>query len=350
MSTTKSTWKIARLVTVAVAAIGTVWWYAYHNASSRAPSPETPTARESTALPAPLRQVAAQNPGTGQTVWPTSLQAILAESDLSGYRPRDSALRAIKRDLMPEETDALMHYLLSPAGDARNRKGEEWLRNDIMDKLANQTALPAGFPDVLLGVFQNHGQDPVLRDYAVQYMPFVFNRANADEKTTLTNALWQAVGETNTSIAGTALLALLQLAGGPGSATASPSATLRSSGSDPVISRGQLAQTAFKLAADDHCGELARITAVQVCGRLHMEEALPVIEQLAQSGPTMPLRIAATAALGDLGDPAMTNVLHDLAVNSDPRQILAATSALHRLGHGNRADGDPAGGRVSATQ
>jgi len=66
-------------------------------------------------------------------------------------------------------------------------------------------------------------------------------------------------------------------------------------------------------------------------GRLRVGQALPVVEQLAQTAPSMPLRIAATAALGDLGDPAATETLTNLVNSSDQRQAFAARAALKRL-------------------
>ena len=162
-----------------------------------------------------------------------------------------------------------------------------------------------------------------MRDYALQHMTPAYGQVSDQEKANLRNALWQAVGETDTSIAGTALLALLDISGGQSPAAAgSPSTT--------GIDRAQLGQTALKLATDDNCGQLARITAVQVCGRMQIEQALPVLEQLAQTAPSIPLRIAATAALGDIGGTEAVQLLQRLAESPEPRQALAAQSALLR--------------------
>jgi HEAT repeat protein len=166
---------------------------------------------------------------------------------------------------------------------------------------------------MLVAVYHDPAQDVVMRDYSVQHMAPAYEKVSDQEKSNLRDALWQAAGETDTSIAGTAILAMLDIAQ-----------------TEPTMDRGRLADTAFKLAADDRCGELARITAVQVCGRMGVEQALPIVEQLAQTAQSIPLRIAATAALGDIGGTEAVQILQRLAESSEPRQALAAQSALHR--------------------
>jgi hypothetical protein len=328
----------ACLAALAVALGCGVWWGLYHRPSSpsptRAPSNEVSTLSDRLIASSTLTQLqtgAAQIPQSMPATVPGSLRFILGGDGRSGYAQRVKALHAIHRDLMPEEAETLSHYLLVPSKGAQNRTGENWLRNDIMDKLAQQSALPLGYPDVLAAIYQDPQQDPVMRDYALQYMPSVYDRANSVEKSNLGNALWQAVKETNGTIAGTALLALLDISGGSDSSVASDDTTGNGTSPDSTVGRAQLAQTALKLVSDDRGGELSRITAVQVCGRMQVEQALPVMEQLAQTAPSIPLRIAATAALGDLGDPAATDTLQSLVVSADPRQTLAAQSALNRL-------------------
>ncbi len=153
-----------------------------------------------------------------------------------------------------------------------------------------------------------------MRDYAVQHMPPIFGQVSPDDQARLQETMWQATTETGSSIAGTALLALLDL-----------------SQSGSSLDQGRIVQIALNVANNNQGGELSRITAVEVCGRMQVEQALPVVEQLAQTAQSMPLRIAATAALGDLGDPSATETLTNLANSSDRRQAFAAQSALNRL-------------------
>jgi len=230
------------------------------------------------------------------------------------FRERVDAVRAIRPPLTDAERDAFYRYLRVPANEPQNQAGEDWLRNELLDKFVQQEVLPAGLPDLLVAIYQDHDQDVVMRDYAVQHMAPAYERADAENQAKLQAAMWQATTETDTSIAGTALLALLDM-----------------SQSGSSLDRGRIAKTASNLAMDNQCGELSRITAVQVCGRMNVGQALPVIEQLAQQADSIPLRIAATAALGDMGRPDNTGLLNRLAASAEPRQVLAAQSALRRL-------------------
>ena len=127
-------------------------------------------------------------------------------------------------------------------------------------------------------------------------------------------ALWQAAEETDSSIAGTALLALNDLAQ-----------------NNAEFEKDKIARTALKLAGNEQCGELARITAVQICGQTDATQAAPLILQLAQNAGSIPLRITAIAALGDLGDRSAEGFLQQIAAGNEDRLKPAAESALKRL-------------------
>jgi hypothetical protein len=247
------------------------------------------------------------------------------------FSDRVHAVRAIQTKLTEQEVEAFYRYLLAPTPQSgQDLIGENWLRNEIMDKLVEQPAPPRGLSDVLIAVYQDTTQDAVTRDYAVQHMAPSYERANAEEQARLQAALWQATTETATSIGGTAMLALMDVAQ-----------------VDSSLDRNRLAQIALESAANDRCGELARITAVQVCGRMAVQQALPVVEQLTQEAQNMPLRIAATAALGNYGTPEASNLLARVAASADPRQALAAQSALRRFASGQVALAGQTGPRAT---
>jgi hypothetical protein len=241
------------------------------------------------------------------------------------YARRVKVLRAIKTGLSEREIDLIYQYLQIPSANPEDRAAENWLRNEIMDKLVRQKTLPGGLSDLLVGIYQDHHQDAVMRDYAVQHMAAVYGRLDPAEKVSVQQALSQAAGETDSSIAGTALLAMLRM-------TKPTAGSLPSTSQAPrTMDRKHLADTALKLAADNNCGALSRITAVQVCGMLKVDGAFPVIEELAQGSPSMPLRVAATAALGDLGKAEAAPILEQFITSADPQQALAARSAMVRL-------------------
>ncbi len=246
---------------------------------------------------------------------PESVRPIVAAATPTPFAERVKAVRALPADLTAQEIHAFYTYLLAPASSgAENRENENWLRNEMMDKLAEAPTLPAGLAGVLVAIYQDPAQDIVMRDYAVQHMMPVYAQASAEEKAALQQALWSAVAETDSSIAGTALLALRDLAQ-----------------DHREIESNKLGEAALKLAGDDRCGELSRITALQVCGRMGINQAAPIMLQLAQGDGSVPLQIAAIAALGDVGKEEARNYLRQLAGQPEPRLRPALETALKKL-------------------
>jgi hypothetical protein len=254
---------------------------------------------------------------------PASIQPIVNPDVDMEFSERLEAVHALGTNLTTSEIALLYDYLLtSNSATTPGRRSEELLRNDVMNKLVGQEILPAGLADLLIRIYDDRQQDVVMRDYAVQQLPTVYAQLSDGERTTVADALRRATTETDNSIAGTALLALVEITSGSVVATAGPV---------DAADRTQLAQTALTMAEDPDCGELARITAVSICGRIGVTEALPVTSQLAETANSIPLRIAAIAALGDLGIPETQAVLERLSRNSEKRLRTAAESALVRL-------------------
>ena len=265
-------------------------------AVSSAPAPRRPV----TAAPAPL-------PAASQSLPPATAAATFAE--------RVKRVHELPRNLSDQDVQAFLAYLAAPAASVpADRSRENWLRNEMMDKLVETPALPSGLVRALVSIYQDPAQDVVMRDYAVQHMGPVYARASAPEKAVLQNALWQAAEETGSSVAGTALLVLSDLA---------PDYR--------EFERSKLEEVALRLAGDDHCGELSRITALQICGRLGLKEAAPVMLQLARTAENIPLQIAAIAALGDVGNEEARAYLRQLAQQPEPRLQPALETALRKL-------------------
>jgi HEAT repeats len=313
----KPSTKIAVLLgAVVVTGSISVWlcWPSWRQRAMVAPTPQT----SRTNVPPPTTPVALATlgpaPSAPDTV-PESVRPIVAAVPAGTFAERVKTVRALPADLTAQEIHAFYTYLLTPAqSGAENRQQENWLRNEMMDKLVEAPALPAGLARVLVAIYQDPTQDIVMRDYAVQHMMPVYARASAEEKATLQQTLWQAVEETDSSIAGTALLALRDLAQ-----------------DHREFEQNQLGEAALKLAGDDRCGDLSRITALQLCGRMGMDQAAPLLLQLSQKAGSVPLQIAAIAALGDVGNAEAQNYLRQLASQPDPRLRPALETALKKM-------------------
>jgi HEAT repeat protein len=97
------------------------------------------------------------------------------------------------------------------------------------------------------------------------------------------------------------------------------------------IERAEVAAAALQLATDEAASAMTRMSAIQVCAGLGMKEALPVAIELAQNDSRIPLRIAAIAAVGDLGGAGQQPLLQQLASDEEQRLQVAAESAMQRI-------------------
>lgn len=256
---------------------------------------------------------------------PASILKAIAPTKPTEFRTRMAAIHSLGRNLRPDELAALADYLLTPGIVSANQYMEDWARNDILDKLVQQETVPAGLADLLVAIYQDPGQDAVMRDYALQHMPPIYGQVSADEQAAMLDTMWQAVGQTGGTIAGTALLALLKVSAASGATGANAASTVTAE------DQAQLAEAALRLADNNSYSEPSRATAVQVCARMGIEEALPIATQLAQNAPNIPLRIAAVAALGDLGNSGTIPLLQQIAPLENGRLMVPAQSAIQRI-------------------
>jgi hypothetical protein len=228
---------------------------------------------------------------------------------------RFQALDSLGPKLSENDLRLLYTVLLSKPPETGKAGGHEHVfKNELMNKLRHQQSPPTGLTDVLINVYRDRHQDNVVRDYALQHLAAWHERADSSDRNRIRQTLWSALSETQSSIAGTALLGLSRLAA-----------------EDPELKPDQIGKAALKLAASEECGELARVTALQVCSRLGIRQALPVAIQLAETAPSIPLRVSAIAAVADLGGAQARALLERLAAESSEPMKHAALSALTRL-------------------
>jgi hypothetical protein len=310
--------KITVLLSVVVVAVTAyLLLHSLPRQQQREIAPTTPPTSRGNVLPK-TTPVAPATPGPAASApdtIPESVRPIVAAVPALPFAERVKIVLALPANLTAQEIDAFYAYLLAPArSSAENRPNENWLRNGMMDKLAEAPELPAGLVRVLVAIYQDPAQDIVMRDYAVQHMSPVYARASAEEKNILQQTLWQAAEETDSSIAGTALLAVRDLAQ-----------------DHREFESEKLGEVALKLAGDERSGELSRITALQICGRLGINQAAPLMLQLAQKAGNVALQISAIAALGDVGNDEARNYLRQLAAQPEPRLRPALETALKKL-------------------
>jgi hypothetical protein len=251
---------------------------------------------------------------------PTELPSTVSDRvrsllDANAPARRFRALNSLGTNLSGDELGVVYAVLLSKPSDKTKRASQDRVfKNELMNKLRHQESPPAGLTDVLIQIHLDKDQDEVLRDYALQHLAAWHERADSSGKNRIRQTLWSALAETQSSIAGTALLALSRLAG-----------------EDPELKPDRIAEAALRLAGSEECGELARITALQVCSRMGKREILPVAMRLAETASSIPLRVSAIAAVADLGGQQAKPFLERLAAESNQPMKQAARLALARL-------------------
>jgi hypothetical protein len=131
----------------------------------------------------------------------------------------------------------------------------------------------------------------------------------------LRDAYRAALREVDSSIAGTALIGFEQL-----------------SRRYPEFERAEAVAAAQSLASNPAATPGVRGTALQVCALVQADAALPLAQDLARSGATgVPLRMAAIATVGDLGNRRDVAFLQSLLSSDDRRLHTAASAAIARI-------------------
>jgi hypothetical protein len=207
------------------------------------------------------------------------------------------------------------------------------IKNDVILALKSQEPPPQELPGVLLSMFYDQAQDPVIRNYALQHLGTWYERVA--EKTQVLDALWAGTTDADPSIQGTALIGLgrlVQASSGsqPTSAGATGAQHLSANGGTEVDT-ARLAAVASTLATDSAANDVARLTALQVCAELGIRDVLPAAVSLAEGTTSTPLRMSAVAAVGALGGADQAPLLNRLLTADDPRIQNAARAARRRL-------------------
>jgi len=237
---------------------------------------------------------------------------------------RQQAVRALSAGLTAAELAPVMEFLRERHAEDETQVGHV-LKNDLMDALVAQQTPQASLAELFTGIYQNPDQNTVIRDYAIQHLSTLSERLGespagwgtdqvAAQRRQIRDALWEAAADSQSSIAGTALIGLTRL-----------------SESDADVDRGRLGQSALKLAGSEATQSAARITALQVCARLQVTQALPLLAQVAENGTDVPLRLSAIGALGLMGGRVEAGLLRRISEAGDERLAPVAAVALRRI-------------------
>ena len=263
---------------------------------------------------------------------------------LSPITPIESRLRAINHlshNLSQSEISAIFTFLQShPGPDENNRAGLLVVKNNLLTVLKTQETECPGLTELMIAIYHDQGQDPVMRDYAIQHLTTWCEQeamvGRGSCRAAQVYPILLEAAHTSDTTAGTALLGLHRLeriltaknakitesieispvrhsllsAGasaaedGEGGNLQSPLPTLHSQ--LPVrrsFSEGgctQITSLALHLATAPETQPIVRITAIQVCAERGIREALPAIQEFANDPKNIVLQTSAKAALKSL--------------------------------------------------
>lgn len=264
---------------------------------------------------------------------PARVAAVLNLDRIRPVAERFAAVRALRETaLSADEAAALRQYLRTP----EPANGTEYDLKDVVLIRLEQEQPAAEMIELLERMYADRAQPRMMRDYALQHLPPAHAKGAPQDRQRIAAILREALAETDTQIAGTALLMMHRIvttapAQQAGVASAARPDSELGFPAEPAIASAEVAQTALQLASNPTCSVQTRVTAVQVCAELRVPGVLNLATDLAQHADSVPLRIAAIAALGDMGGPSQKVILENLAESDDRRVKIAAASARRRL-------------------
>lgn len=231
-----------------------------------------------------------------------------------GYFDRQTAARSLDAKLAPAFVAQLIEFLDAKTGHGALDRDELLALKDVVcSALDRQAQYPYELPVRLVEMFADREHNTAWRDYCIQHLNSGYDRAQPEQREAIRKTFWVASDEINSTIAGTALIAL------------------RDHRSDPAINSTAIAAKALDIASNDFASDAARITAIQICAELDERKVLPYARKLVQTAKERPLRMSAIATLGALGELADREILVQYAASSDLLIQRAAKSALTRF-------------------
>ena len=247
-----------------------------------------------------------------------SSEDVAAVIDAAGesLEARLAALGRLGRRLSAADVESLLGFLDRRDGeDALPPERLNALKNDVANLLRRQAVFPESLVGGLSAMWRNPGHDEVWRDYCIQHLGASWNRVvDPAVRVGLGETLWAASGDASLPGAGTALIALRNLA---------------EAGDEE---RANVADRAFACAAAAESPEGVRVTALQVASGLGHADVVPFARSLlTDRRQPVHLRMSAIAALGASGDASDLPALKALAASSEPRLRAAASAAIKRL-------------------
>ena len=271
------------------------------------------------------------------------------------YNSLGDAVGKLSKDLSADDVAALRDFLTWS-----NDRFPEGMRdievnaikNNVLDRLLRQNTLPEGIGLQLVDMASDLENDPVWRDYCIQFMTPFYERAAGEKGTTkdtkytkgmdagrsggsgesvdelnrVREAMMGALDERDSTLAGTALIGAELL-----------------SRTHEEFDRKAIVEKASEIAADEEASAASRMTALRLSASENLKsetgnvngQVADTARSLAQTGETILLRSAAIVTLGETGTEDDRELLESFAGSEDRQIAAAAELALQEMDAAN---------------
>ena len=240
------------------------------------------------------------------------------------YHARLKEIEALGNDLPAEQCQDLIDFLNMRLDDQKDLTDVQLnaLKNQALDKLIAQDVVPDRVGTMIADMYNDRRHDDLWRDYCVQHFALYYERmwptGDAPERDpdflAIREAYWRAARETDTGIAGTALLGLERI-----------------SRLDARFDRRKVESYVLHYAVNPSTPTDTRTTAMHLCALTEQPSVLGSARSVADKEECIPLRMAAIATIGDIGSARDMAFLEGLVPKTRGYVRNAAKAALERL-------------------
>lgn len=245
-----------------------------------------------------------------------NVKLIVGQKKSDNYLERIRAIHALPTNLSQEQIQAFYSFLDTKLGDQKLSDLEfNGLKNELVVKLMAQDSKPPDLAAHLVAMYHDKTFDPTWRDYCVQFFGKWYLLApDNDGKKAMYEGLFEAVKETDGTVARAALGQLAFHAGRPG------------------FDHAKISDLAYGVLAGPGYEDNVRLVALQVCGELRNDKALPIARAILRD-PSLPvlMKMAAMAVIGRMGGKEDLSILEKFSRSFDLRLQGAATAAISRI-------------------
>ncbi len=231
---------------------------------------------------------------------------------------RQKAVKRMGRNLDKDSIAELYDFMDRKTDPGLHRDELLAIKDAVCSLLDSQEKYPAELPERLIAMYNDKTHDIRWRDYCVQHLNKGYALAAPEMREAIRNTFWKATGQIDSTIAGTALIALYD------------------NSSSPAIDKAAVAAKALEIVANPASGNPAKITALQICAQLDVTDAIGHARKLVETAGERPLRMSAIAAIGRLGDNSDRPLLARYAKGADRVVSISAKAALKRLNSKDR--------------